>query len=419
MGSVLGALSLAALVARADRPDRPDAGVRLHDAGRAVDASASAPLDSGQVHWEALPPHPSGLPRSVVALLDAGASHSDAHADRSSRVVDDTCPEDLVAIDDEGHCCLAGQQWREARCTGAPTACGPASVLGREDGGVQCVARGCPSGTVRGADGVHCCVEGQSFSAREQRCTGAVATCPVGTTRDERAGGVECVWAQRTERTAAPRVQPGMQWIAGGAFEMGARGSGRFVRLSPYWMDRTEVTAAQYARCVSVQGCAALSDPYGVMRDGQRPAVNVTFAMARRFCAWRAARLPTESEWEFAARGSDGRMFPWGDRAPECALAQGQGCGIAARPAGSLPLGASVWGVLDLAGNVAEWVLDRAGALRAGVFLDPRGASEGAQRVVRGGGFDSDFAAMRAIARVSLGPQEARSTLGFRCARSE
>jgi hypothetical protein len=156
------------------------------------------------------------------------------------------CPDDSSPIDRAGHCCLPGQRWGAGRCEGAPTACPPGRVLGREDGGVTCVLRACEPPMQRAADGVHCCYAGQTFNAREQRCTGATE-CPDGT---ERAGRGECVPAQRVGSARPSGPRSGMQWIPGGVFEMGPRGGGRIVQLSPYWIDRTEVTASEFERCV-------------------------------------------------------------------------------------------------------------------------------------------------------------------------
>jgi formylglycine-generating enzyme required for sulfatase activity len=211
-----------------------------------------------------------------------------------------------------------------------------------------------------------------------------------------------------------------MLWIPGGTFEMGPRGSGRIVRVSPFWIDRTEVTASEYNRCVAAGACEAVSDPFGVMRAAGAPVVNVTHAQARAFCAWRMARLPSEAEWEFAARGSDGRLYPWGDRVPDCVRTRMQGCGSGASPVGTHPQGASPFGVMDLSGNVAEWVLDRAGAAGAAGFeIDPMGAREGTRRIARGGSFVDAAPALRAIARREYEWTEARGDLGFRCARGE
>lgn len=353
---------------------------------------------------------------------DAGAAPSAEHRD-AGRAIDASieagladCPDDLAPIDRAGHCCLTGQRWVNGRCDGAPTVCPPGRVVGREDGGVACAPRACEAPMQRASDGVHCCYAGQTYNAREGRCTGATE-CPAGT---ERVGRGECVPRLGVGGARASGARAGMLWIAGGAFEMGARAGGRIVRVSPFWIDRTEVTASEYNRCVTAGACEAVSDPFGVMRAAGAPVVNVTHAQARVFCGWRGARLPSEAEWEFAARGSDGRIYPWGDRAPDCVRARLQGCGSGASAVGTHAQGASPFGVMDLSGNVAEWVLDRVGGSTASGFeADPLGGREGAHRVVRGGSFVDAAAALRAIARRDYAPSEARGDLGFRCARGE
>jgi formylglycine-generating enzyme required for sulfatase activity len=225
--------------------------------------------------------------------------------------------------------------------------------------------------------------------------------------------------------------------IPAGAFVRGStRGAederpARTVTLSSYLIDRTEVTQAMYARCVAAGRCP----PRGrigpkLQEDPDLPMTNVSWHEARTFCAFAAGRLPSEVEWEKAARGSDGREYPWGAEA-DCSRANwgnfaGEGpCAEGKNPGapvvvGSYPGGASPYGVLDLAGNVWEWVEDRY-ALAWGEPPPPRPARGDAgadqpRRVVRGGSCCSYFVPPRAANRNGWAPDHRDADLGFRCA---
>ena len=112
-------------------------------------------------------------------------------------------------------------------------------------------------------------------------------------------------------------------------------------------------------------------------------------------------------------------MFPWGDRVPDCGLARMQGCG-GPGPVGASAAGQSPFGLMDLSGNVAEWVMDRGGVSAPMAFeRNPVGPTEGSRRVVRGGSFADPATALRTIARRELNPSEARPDVGFRCVITE
>ena len=216
----------------------------------------------------------------------------------------------------------------------------------------------------------------------------------------------------------AARAARGMTAVPGGVFRYG----GAWASVGPFAIDRREVTAAAYARCVTAGECPAAPDPYAQMASRvTAPAVNVSWEMARRYCAWAGGRLPTEAEWELAARGVGGRRFPWGERAPDCSLARHAGCGDAPLRVGALPAGQSAFGVFDMAGNVAEWVADvfgpRAPRDDERLAVNPAGPATGAQRVVRGGSFLSTAGALGGDARRGVDAREMRADVGFRCAR--
>jgi formylglycine-generating enzyme len=194
------------------------------------------------------------------------------------------------------------------------------------------------------------------------------------------------------------------------------------VTLSTFDIDETEVTQGQYWQCVEDGPCTAPSCDYTPCGGGEgtpdRPVVCVTHEQAVVFCAWSGKMLPTEAQWEKAARGGDGRMYPWGDGAPTCDLANGTGCGEAAQNVGSHPSGASPYGALDMSGNVVEWVSDiyDAGYYAASPPADPAGPAEGEQLVGRGGGYKSDSHFLRASDRDIYIPEDSFKSFGFRCA---
>ncbi len=203
------------------------------------------------------------------------------------------------------------------------------------------------------------------------------------------------------------------------------------VWLPTFGIDRTEVTVAAYDRCVRAGGCAAPLDAPSTPHTGlaSLPVTGVSWYDAQRYCRHVGGRLPTEAEWERAARGRDGRAFPWGwvldgrrfnhgALAPSC-RDDDDGHALAS-PVGSFPDGASPEGVLDLAGNVLEWVADRAAPDRAGYLfhreVDPQGPRVGSERVVRGGSFELPMFMARATARMRRLPGVRLRDLGFRCA---
>ncbi|HEY3253203.1 MAG TPA: SUMF1/EgtB/PvdO family nonheme iron enzyme [Polyangiaceae bacterium] len=206
------------------------------------------------------------------------------------------------------------------------------------------------------------------------------------------------------------------------------------VRLSGFFLDRREVTVAEFEACVRVGRCKSPPFERGARRFKQPnyPITLVTWDDAQAFCAFRGARLPTEAEFERAARGPSGRRFPWGEL-PNTRLANHGRLGIdltddadgfsELSPVGSFSAGRTPDGFLDLAGNAAEWVQDRyATQYPDAEQEDPQGpdaAQATSARVVRGGSYESPMAWLRGAARGAYLPSERRPSLGFRCARSQ
>lgn len=204
----------------------------------------------------------------------------------------------------------------------------------------------------------------------------------------------------------------------------------RQITLSEFYIDKFEVTQEQWAACVTANGCTnpAPVDPmvaqdagYDPNNKPDHPVSNVTWAQARSYCMWRGKRLPTEAEWEKAARGTDGRMYPWGDTpdpAADCMYANVGICsGSGTHAVGSHPAGDSVYGVADMAGNVSEFVADFYSTTyyAEAPATDPQGPLSGSERVVRGAGYPHSNTGARTAWRATsnAGAHQRPTTLGF------
>lgn len=225
-----------------------------------------------------------------------------------------------------------------------------------------------------------------------------------------------------------PKDGSTLVFIPGGEFTMG---SDQFsierpphpVRLGPYWIGRTEVTNALYKRFLQESGRKA--PPFiDDVRYNQReqPVVGVRWEDAAAYCRWAGARLPTEAEWEFAARGTDGRLYPWGNAAPmpgQAVFGRVLGKGGAAAAVGTTPGDVSPFGVLDLAGNALEWCADWFAPYpeeQAAVEVNPTGPPEGRRHVMRGGCWNYEKEGLRSTARLPTPIGDETPLSGFRIA---
>ncbi len=224
-----------------------------------------------------------------------------------------------------------------------------------------------------------------------------------------------------------------MLLVPAGEFTRGADQSSdepiKKIGLSGFYIDKTEVTNKDYAECVTQGKCTAPAKTTSATRakyydDAQFadfPVVNITWEQAKTYCEFRGKRLPTEAEWEKAARGLERNVYPWGDAQPTCDEAQSKDCTEKdTLEVGKRPKGDSPFGVSDMAGNVREWVADfyKSDYYKDSPITDPKGPGQGTEHVVRGGSFLSGPTALRASARDKLKPTDSADDVGFRCAQS-
>ncbi len=207
--------------------------------------------------------------------------------------------------------------------------------------------------------------------------------------------------------------------------------------LSSFEIDKTEVTVAAYRECVDSGTCLPAqtllvptpeSCNFNVTDREDHPINCVDWYQATIYCAWAGKRLPTEAEWEKAARGTDRRVYPWGDDPVTCEHANYQNCVGSTTPVGSYPLGVSPYGALDMAGNLSEWVQDWLSEeyYDSSPLEDPQGPTDsfsdvylwGYTRVLRGGSWSRSANCVRAAVRGANYPDSRASNRGFRCARS-
>jgi formylglycine-generating enzyme required for sulfatase activity len=212
-------------------------------------------------------------------------------------------------------------------------------------------------------------------------------------------------------------------YIPAGAFEMGSEDGYvdevpvHTVYLDAFWMDQTEVTYAQFNQFLAEGSYNA--NPCG---DGDdHPVACVNWFDAQAYCEWAGRRLPTEAEWEKAARGGlIGKKYPWGDEAPVCTAGTQNGTQYYPCGDGTVPVktfAANGYGLFDMAGNVWVWVMDwyQSNYYASSPTNNPQGPSSGDTRVLRGGGWNLDEYQLRVADRSDYFPNDRNGSLGIRC----
>jgi formylglycine-generating enzyme required for sulfatase activity len=225
--------------------------------------------------------------------------------------------------------------------------------------------------------------------------------------------------------TPAPSA-PGMVYVSAGEFYMGSDEGHNDERpmhtvyLNAFYIDKTEVTNAQYRKCVEAGACdtPGKTTYYDNANFAQHPVVYVNWYQAEAYCQWAGKRLPTEAEWEKAARGTDGRTYPWAEGI-DCDHAQYDECSGETVPVESKPKGASPYGALDMGGNVWEWVADWYGEdyYSQSPGRNPPGPDSGEHRVLRGGSWFHPAHFVRCANRFGIYPDYRCNFVGFRCVR--
>jgi len=271
------------------------------------------------------------------------------------------------------------------------TATVPAGTSGESDEGDVTATQGMETGETSGEPAC-----GNGVVESGEACDGDPVAQTCGELGVPDIGTLRCVECRFDLSGCAPQ---GMVLVPGGPFTMGdvtVAAPVRTVTLDAFYIMREEATVAAYAECVETGVC---TEPqveglcnWGSAAASDYPINCISWYQAEAFCRGWGGRLPTEAEWEKAARGTDERAFPWGSEAPSCERVvfaeEVAGCGtFNSHPVGTRPMGASPYGALDMAGNLYEWTADWFAPYDAAALVNPTGPAVGVSKVLRGGSY--------------------------------
>jgi formylglycine-generating enzyme required for sulfatase activity len=270
------------------------------------------------------------------------------------------------------------------------------------------------------------CAAGNDCNDRDPAIhPGAAETCNF---KDDNCNGL----VDEAAGCTAQALDPSRVTVPAGSFFMGSKNGAddekpaHRVSGPAFIIDRYEVTNARFAACVQAGTCTAPALASSSVRPhyfdspdfANYPVIHVSWQQAAQFCVWAGGRLPSEAEWERAARGTeDARTYPWGDSAPDCSKANMLGCVGDTDRVGRRAAGQSPYGVFDMAGNVWEWTADWYDPKYYGHSPEqqPSGPTTGTLKVMRGGCWMSGVSSLTATCRKPELPASWAPNVGFRC----
>ena len=279
-------------------------------------------------------------------------------------------------------------------------------------------------------------VEGFGVQPQGSKIVHAVPSVSSSTASDQPPRSAEKQVVSEFPTTKTGKDNAPMVLVPGGEFSMGSKKDEgdddehprHGVYLDAYFIDQYEVTVGQYKKFLTATSRRKPRywDQVSLSDHAKKPVVGVSWHDAAAYCQWTGRRLPTEAEWEKAARGTEKRTYPWGDSDPTSNRGNfGQDWDDSViyaeklQPTGSYEQGKSPYGMYDMAGNVWEWVADwyAKDYYKKSPKKNPTGPSSGTSKVLRGGSWDDNPATLRSAGRIRISPSFRNAVFGFRCAQ--